>query len=41
MAKMSVKEKNDAEWREQSLLSLVNIEVKTDAKWSPAYFSAG
>ena len=41
MTKMSIKEKNDAQWREQILLSDINIEANTDAKWSPGYFSAG
>ena len=41
MSRMSVKEKNDAQWREFILLSVVNIEAETDWKWSPVYFSAG
>ena len=41
MAKMSIKGKNDAQWREYILLSEVYIEVKTDTKWSPVCFSAG
>ena len=31
---------NDAQWREQILLSRVNVEANTDVKWFPAYFSA-
>ena len=41
MSRMSIKEKNDAQWREYIVLSEVNIEANTDVKWSPAYFSAG
>ena len=37
---MCVKDKDDAQWMRCTPFAEVNIEVKTDSKWSPAYFSA-
>ena len=37
---MGIKDKRGS-LKGDTLLSVVNIEAKTDVKWSPAYFSAG
>ena len=38
---MELKDKDDAQWRGYTPFSEVNIEAKTDSKWSPRYFRAG